>query len=159
MKIQIDATAKALVCVCHGRELTAQVAALPQATVDALLQYGFQRFINDRANQGGRDATTEHKHATAQAVLEQLLEGWVGRIAAPKAPVREKVATALLTRALGMKKWKALDADKQAIALARFIELHAAAIDAEIARREEERRRNAELMGGLDLGDLGGLDF
>lgn len=147
---------KTLVCVCHGKELRADAAALPQASIDALLQYGFQRFINDRANQGGREADTAFKHGVAEAVLAQLMEGWQGRVAAPKATLREGIAKDMLRKALGAKAYKALGEDpaKLALALARFGERFASQIDAEVTRREAMKRE----AQGMSLAELLGTE-
>ena len=147
-------------CVCHGHELTAAVDELPQASINALLQYGFQRFINDRANQGGKEVDTAYKHGVADAVLAQLKEGWQGRAVSVRADPRETVGAAMLKKAIGKKAWDALGEERQATALAAYLVKFASAIDSELARREESRRAARALSGGVDLGALleGGIE-
>ena len=110
---------------------------LPEASLVAIAQYGFQRFINDRANKDGREGTTEAKHAIAKEVYTQLVAGWVGRIAKPKASTEDKIAAELLAKALRVKgiNKKSLGDEKWAGALAGFKIKFAKQIAEEVARR------------------------
>ena len=134
-----------------GKQFEIAFDELPQASQQAIIAYGCQRFVNDRANQGGKDCPQSEKQALAGSVIAQLVEGWVGRTPAPRKSQFAIVAEDMMRKALrGKATKKTLGEEKWAEALAKFSEKFRPAIEKEVALRQ------AALS--VDLGDLFGED-
>lgn len=145
-----------------GVDETAALAELPLSSIEAVIRYGAQRFINDKLG-GSEVGEAEAKEKFAE-IMAQLREGWIDRRgtgggASPVDPVekealgmaRERVKAVL--RAKGIKQ-KDLGPEKVAELSQAMLEKDRENL-MEAARRTVEMRNQTLDLGGLDLGDLG----
>ena len=124
----------------QGQAFDIEWDALPEASQQAIIAYGFQRFVNDRANTLGKDAPAADKVAQARAVLDMLKAGWVGRM--PSAGKVESVQSILAGLVLAVAKAVAKQKGKK------WADLNAATQskirDAIIAQKGDELTKQAE---------------
>ena len=114
--------------VADAVTLQVAIGKLPASSLVRLLEYGFQRHINDGL--GGADVAVETKQKLAQDKLEVLKKGYVaGRVSGPKAAAtpeqraqRYAVAEArkAFIAARDKATWDAMDSDKQTDTLAKI---------------------------------------
>lgn len=141
----------------EGKTFQVNVADLPTVSVERLLAYGVQRYINDKL--GGSDMTLEAKIEGAESIIQALKDGNVGRTVGvsvdDETKEARKIARAHIRRALGAnyKKFSGLDPKEQTEKLDQFIEKN----DESLGIRKEAERRIAEAKAAsekIDVSDL-----
>lgn len=139
-----------------GKEMEMDFHDLPEASQEAIIRYGAQRFINDKL--GGSDLGTEEAGEKFDQILLQLREGWIDRRgqgggSGPADPIeremeklaRERIKTAL--RAKGIPQ-KDVSREKMAELIAGVLEKHGPEL-----RPQAEAIVKAKSQT-LDLGEL-----
>ncbi len=140
-------------------------ADMPKAVQEKIIAYGCQRIFNDMVGGSERFPTVADKVAHVKAQIARFLAGDIGRASGGGAvPERTKVARAIVRALLKDKygakspEWAAftgLDDDAQAEKLdavfAKNEEKLAPKVDAELKRREAERKAKASMKVDIDL--------
>ena len=84
--------------IAKRETLQACIGDLPMNALERVLNYGFQRFLND--GNGGKDVAPETKIALAQAKLARLLAGEVGRRVAVQRTDKDRFITNFVMQAV-----------------------------------------------------------
>lgn len=131
---------------------------LPEASQQAIIRYGCQRFINDKL--GGAELGQEEAAEKFESILDQLREGWVDRRgngggAGPVDPIEKKMhelAREQIKGALRQKGIKIKQVPKEKMA-----EL----VSGLVQKNEESLRKQAERLVAIENEslNLGGLDL
>jgi len=82
-----------------GKQVEMEWEALPEASQIAIINYGCQRFINDKL--GGSDLGTEEAGIRFDSILENLKSGWTGRQVGASLKPQDPLEAALVELASG----------------------------------------------------------
>ena len=143
-----------------GKNLPVDLMALPWASMIAVVQYGAQRFINDKL--GGSDIDTETASKLFDEIMDKLEAGWDSRSGGgtPGAnPIEAKalsLATAQIKNAIMVKGLKLKDVGKVRVdSLAQdLLAKNNKAFMVEAKKLLEAEKSAADLLGDFDLGSL-----
>lgn len=130
-----------------GAQFDCPVKDLPPVSIEKILRYGFQRWVNDYANAKGNGQSDQTKRDLASIRIGDLIKGEFGnRSRMPTADDETNIRRKVTLEALSAKDRKALpkEADKKAAELDRVWAENEAKLkpmfDAEILRREEKAK-------------------
>lgn len=142
-----------------SKTLHCPMGELPLVSLDRVLRYGFQRFVNDKV--GGDDKTMAVKVEMAQAIVADLMEGNVSkRRVGESADPMVRFRINALREVVASAQWKAINkADNADEIIVALLEKHAEALEPralELKKIEDDKKAGAaKITLALDLSSLG----
>lgn len=140
-----------------GKTFEGHIGEMPLKSIARLLQYGFQRHVNDPI--GGDDKSRETKLEMASELINDLYNGFTGKRRAEGTDPTERFAIAALKEATPPAQWKEINKRDDA---ANIIATLLLKYEAEIAPRAAELKKidddkkagAAKVMLSIDLKTL-----
>lgn len=143
-----------------GKEVTVDVNSLPIQSVIAFMQYGAQRFINDKI--GGSEIDEKEAGEIFDKIFKQLQDGWEGRTRGEGAdPIETKargIARDQIKAAIMAKGLKLKDVGKEKVAELTenlFKKNRDEYMEQAAKLLEAEKQARDKAADAVDLGDLG----